>query len=185
MNNGSVGNLRQRVVRRPQLIDSVRRPVRPTLPIREAPQVAAPQPPMPRPQLSAAAASAQILTPNISRMTFEPPVVKKQHRGWQRLQLPLLVTLGLVGGVLAQNMLLGCLLAAAYGIVALFKRIPSRTTFALATMGLAVVCVMLLIKPNGELITNFSTYAFIFLIIGVVSLTRESRLPRSPKRKRR
>ncbi len=177
MNNGND----PRSTRRPQLIDSVRRAPIP------AAQLSADRPatPKPRPQLSAAAASAQVLSPNVRRMTFEPPVVKKQRRVWRRLQLPLLLAVGLMGGLLAQNVLLGCILASLYGVIALIKRIPSRTTFALATMGLAVVCALLLIKPNGELITNFSTYTFIFLIFGVVLLARESRLPRPVKRKRR
>jgi len=176
MNNSNIRPQAQ-ATRRPQLIDGVRRPAMAALPER-------PYAPMLRPQLSAAPAAVQTLTPVVRRMTFQPPVVKKQHRMWRRLQLPVLVCLGLIGGLLAQNMLAGCVLAAAYGIIALVRRIPSRNTFALATMGLAVVCILLLVKPNGELVTNFSTYTFIFLITGVLSLSRESRLPRRTKRKR-
>ncbi|HSX35381.1 MAG TPA: hypothetical protein VLH84_00430 [Patescibacteria group bacterium] len=119
------------------------------------------------------------------KLYFSAPP-RAQRTRWSRLQLPAIVLAGLVGGALVQDATIGALLAAAYGLVALIWRLPSRITFALAALSLVAVCAMLLLKPDGQLMGNFATYTFIFLIIGVVSLARESRLPRSPyQRKKR
>ncbi len=151
---------------KPTIDGVVRRNVSP-MHVAQAASVAAPVP-------------APSQAPVVRKYTFQQPAptIKKQRRWGQRMQLAMLVVGGLAGGLVVQNMAIGGGLAAVYGIVALIKRIPSRTTFMLATLSLGAVCLLLLFKPDGQLISNFSSYTFIFLIIGVVTLARESRMPK-------
>ena len=92
---------------------------------------------------------------------------------------------GTTGGFFADNLAIGLILLCAYATVALIKRIPSRTTFTLAMVLLAAISVMLLFKPSAQLIRNFATYAFVLLLVGVITLMRESRLPKRMPRKYR
>lgn len=132
----------------------------------------------PMQQQAVAAPVAHLSVPVTQRRTFAPPQPPKTHRFWRRLQLPLVISAGICGGIFIQNMLVGGILTTGYGLAALILRMPSRNTFALALLSIGAVCALLLFKPNGELISNFSSYAFIFLIFGVLSLGRESRLPK-------
>lgn len=125
-------------------------------------------------------------------MQFNPPrphqypmtiTQSRTTRLWQRLRLPLIGGAILGGSLMVQTVWLGTVLVILYGIIAITRRIPSRTTFGLAAVALAAVCAMLLLRPNAELIGNFSTYTFLLLIIGVIALTIEAR-PEA-RRKRR
>lgn len=117
------------------------------------------------------------------RVYFKPkPAARRQHQLLQKLQLPLLFAAGTIGGLFADNVALGLGLLAAYAIWALVARIPSRTTFTLALLVLAAISLLLLFKPNIQLIRNFATYAFVLLLIAVVTLGREARLPKRAKR---
>lgn len=156
---------------RPQLVDGVRPRT-----------VARPSGPVSAQSVAAPVATQSI--PLLHKRTFTPPTPPKERRWLKRLQLPLIIIAAMGGGLLVQNIAIGVSLSAAYGLAALIWRIPSRSTFALATLSLAAVCLLLLFKPNGELISNFSTYTFIFLIIGVLSLTKESRMPQRKHRHR-
>lgn len=120
------------------------------------------------------------------RRAYHAPRPEPAKRNlWQILQLPLLLVAGALGGFFAETLGVGLSLLAVYGIVAFVTRIPSRTTFTLALLLLAAICVMLLAKPSAALIQNFSTYAFVLLMVGVVSLGREARLPKRIRRKYR
>lgn len=119
------------------------------------------------------------------RTYFQPRPAPKQHRLWQRAQLPILLLGGSAGGFFADNLVLGLPLIAAYGLYAFLGRLSSRTTFTLTFLLIGAISLMLLIKPNTQLIRNFATYAFVLVLIGVVTLGRESRLPKRMRRKYR
>ncbi len=125
-------------------------------------------------------------TKPVQRRAYSQPVPqKKENHLWQKLQLPLLLLAGAAGGFFAESLAFGLSMLAVYALVAFFRRIPSRTTFTLALLLLAAISVMLLAKPNTALIYNFSSYAFVLLMIGVITLGREARLPKRMPRKYR
>jgi hypothetical protein len=104
---------------------------------------------------------------------------------WDRLQLPLLILGGMLAGFMVQSLAFGLVLIAAYGVVALAVRIPSRVSFMLAFMSLVTVMVLLVAKPDTTLAGNFSTYTFLLLVIGVIALAIEARPPKRRKRPNR
>lgn len=104
---------------------------------------------------------------------------------WQKLQLPLLLVAGAMGGFFAETMTVGLAMLAIYAVIAFLNRIPSRTTFTLALLLLTAIACMLLIKPSMGLIGNFSSYAFVLLLIGSITLGKEAKLPKRTRRKYR
>jgi hypothetical protein len=126
----------------------------------------------------------QQATQTTERPFYKPAPPAKRSR-WQRWQMPLILTAGTIGGFLVQNEWIGIVMIAVYGLFALILRIPSRTTFALAALSIAAITVMLLAKPNEELATNFTTYTFLLLVVGVISLIIEGRPVKRRKRSRR
>lgn len=130
--------------------------------------------------------AAQPAQPTPKRRAYyapRPEPAKKSY--WQIVQLPLLLIAGATGGFFAETLAVGLALLLIYGVVAFANRIGSRTTFTLALLLLAAISVLLLFKPNMQLIRNFATYAFVLLIIGVITLGREARLPKRTRRKYR
>jgi hypothetical protein len=103
---------------------------------------------------------------------------------WQRVQLPLLIMVGMVAGFFVQSLVFGIAIIVTYGVVATILHVPSRITFALAFISLLTVPALLLIKSNVELASNFATYTFLLLVIGVIALSIEAR-PQERKRTRR
>lgn len=87
-----------------------------------------------------------------------------------------------MAGFFADNLVFGLVLLTAYAVVALVTRIASRTTFTLALLLLAAISLLLLFKPNQQLIRHFATYAFVLLLIGVITLGREVKLPKRTRR---
>lgn len=122
---------------------------------------------------------------HVAERPFYKPAPPAKRSRWQRWQMPLILTAGTIGGFLVQNEWVGIILIAIYGLFALILRIPSRTTFALAALSIAAITVMLLAKPNEELATNFTTYTFLLLVVGVISLIMEGRPVKRRKRNRR
>ena len=120
----------------------------------------------------------------VERPFYKPATPAKRSR-WQRWQMPLILTGGTIGGFLVQTAWIGITMIAIYGLFAIILRIPSRTTFALAALSIAAITVMLLAKPNQELATNFTTYTFLLLVVGVISLIIEGRPAKRRKRNRR
>ena len=116
---------------------------------------------------------------------FYKPAAPAKPTRWQRWQMPLILTGGTIGGFLVQTAWIGIAMIAIYGLFAVILRIPSRTTFALAALSVAAITVMLLAKPNEELATNFTTYTFLLLVVGVISLIIEGRPVKRRKRNRR
>lgn len=114
---------------------------------------------------------------------FQQPLSTAGSERWERLQLPVMVSGGVIAGFFAQSLLLGTCLIMLYGLLSLIFRVHSRVTFTLAFISLLTVAVLLIVKPNAELASNFATYTFLLLVIGVIALIIEAR-PRG-RRKRR
>lgn len=113
-----------------------------------------------------------------------PPMPSKRTY-WQMLQLPILLAAGALGGFFAETLAVGLSMLVIYAIIAFVRRIPSRITFTLALLLLSAISIMLLVKPSQILISNFSTYAFVLLLIGVITLGRETKMPKRTRRKYR
>lgn len=81
----------------------------------------------------------------------------------------------LAAGMLLQIAAVGEVLIAIYAVLALVRRIESRTSFLLAFVSFGYIIVMLFTHPDQSLMKNFATYAFLFLLIGTVTMLREAR----------
>jgi len=119
------------------------------------------------------------------RAYYAPRPEPRKTRVWHKLQLPVLLLAGTMGGFFADNLAVGLALLAAYGVTAFITRIASRTTFTLALVLLAAISIALLFKPSAQLIRNFATYAFVLLLVGAITLGMEARLPKRMPRKYR
>lgn len=132
-----------------------------------------------------AAPSIQLQTPAIpQKRMFSPthPISAKPSL-WERFQLPLFILGCTLAGFFVQSVVFGMLAIAAYGIGMLIFRINSRVTFALAFISLVTVVALLLVKQNVELASNFATYTFLLLVLGVIALSLEAR-PQGRKKRR-
>lgn len=105
-----------------------------------------------------------------------------QPSRWERLQLPLILTGGTLAGFLLRAEAFGIAAIAVYSLCALIFRIPSRTTFSLAALSIAAVTCLLLFKPDLQLAGNFTTYTFLLLVTGVITLIIEGRPLKRRKR---
>jgi hypothetical protein len=87
--------------------------------------------------------------------------------------MPFIITLAMMGGMLAQSVVLGQIALVVYGLIAFIWRIHSRVTFTLALVALAATIVLLVGRGNVSLSQNFATYTFLLLATGVITLGRE------------
>lgn len=117
------------------------------------------------------------------RRQFSTPPSGKPGR-WERLQLPLILTGGTLAGFMLRAEAFGIAAVAVYGLFALIFRVPSRTTFSLAALSIAAVTCLLLFKPDLQLAGNFTTYTFLLLVTGVITLIIEGRPLKRRKRER-
>jgi hypothetical protein len=107
-----------------------------------------------------------------SRATPQP--TKKYHvRLPEWLKSALAVPLFIVIAVLIQSPAAGQIVATLYVIYAFFRRVPSRTSFALALGSVITMAWLLLIQGNILLAQGFATYTFWLLVAGVSCLGRE------------
>jgi hypothetical protein len=60
-----------------------------------------------------------------------------------------------------------------YAVLAFWRRIPSSTTLTLAGVSLASIIALNIRNPYSSLISNFAVYAFLLLVVGVITLLRE------------
>jgi hypothetical protein len=104
---------------------------------------------------------------------------------WDRLQVPLLILGGTFVGFFVQSLIFGVCIIALYSVFAFVFRFPSRATFMLAFMSLVTVVVLLVAQPTTALASNFATYTFLLLVIGVIALAIEARPPKKRKRRRK
>jgi hypothetical protein len=97
------------------------------------------------------------------------------HRLWQSLQVVLIIFAAVCAGLLLQSLAFGELAIAVYAVFALTRRIASRTTFTLALTALGGIVLLLVIRGSSALSENFAVYAFLLLLVGMVSLGLEAR----------
>lgn len=119
------------------------------------------------------------------RIQFRARPAPRKQSLLQKLQLPLLVVVCVTGGFFADSLVLGLLLITGYGVFVLVARVPSHITFTLALLLLGTISLLLLFKSDSPLIHNFATYAFVLLVLGVITLAREAKLPKRTRRKYR
>ena len=105
---------------------------------------------------------------------FTPPPTGKTSR-WKKLQLPLIISSATIVGLFLKTEAVGITAVVIYSLFAFIFRIPARTTFALAAMSMAAVTCLLLFKPDLELAGNFTTYTFLLLVTGVITLIVEGK----------
>lgn len=130
--------------------------------------------------------SSDATRPPMRRTYAKPRPATAPSRGvWQKLQLPLLLLGAAIAGFVVDNLLLGLSLLALYAIAAFVTHISSRVTFTLALLLLIAISILLLFKPNMQLIRTFATYTFVLVTVGVITLGKEARLPKRTRRKYR
>lgn len=93
----------------------------------------------------------------------------KRRRWWQPLLLLAIILLCLSASFLVESLPLGMAAIAIYAAIAWAKRLPSRYSFSLAVLSLGTVIVLLLVRQDVLLASNFATYTFLFLVIGTVA----------------
>lgn len=123
------------------------------------------------------------MTPK-SRIVLSPkktsgitPGLKIEPRRYAR-KLAIAITLVaiFIGIVYLLSIPFGQVVILGYGLVALVRKIPSRRTFALALTAFLAVPVSLLFFGGNNIISSaFATYAFLLLVIGVVTVAIELR----------
>jgi hypothetical protein len=127
--------------------------------------------------------AGQAAQPVPIRRTFAAPSsALPRRRWWHNLIPPVCVFGGLIAGFFMQSLAFGLVVVSVYILVAWIRRVPSRITFVLAFLALVTVVVLLTVRPNVQLASNFSTYTFMLLAGGAVSVALESRA--APKHKR-
>lgn len=120
------------------------------------------------------------------RRQFQAPLQARPRllvRVWRRIRLPVLLIGGITAGMLLQQAWFGTAAIVLYGILSFMLHIPSRTTFALATVALSAVCAVLIAGTNREVAHSFATYTFLLLVLGVIALSFEARPQKRRKRR--
>lgn len=81
----------------------------------------------------------------------------------------------------ATGMLLVCEIAiAVYAILAVGLRYSSRTSFKLALLLLLATILLQLLAPSSGFAENCAVYAFLFVVVGTISLAIESHRTEAP-----
>lgn len=91
----------------------------------------------------------------------------------QKWQIILITIAAAVAGLLMTVPGAGELIVGIYALMVILLRIKSKTTFILAGLMFVFVVVLLLIEPSKILATAFATYAFLMLVIGLITLVFE------------
>ncbi|HSW99001.1 MAG TPA: hypothetical protein VLF71_04130 [Candidatus Saccharimonadales bacterium] len=118
------------------------------------------------------------------RLDFTAPQQPRhRRRWWQSLLFPCAILVCLSASFVVQSLPLGMAAIAVYGIVAWARHIPSRVSFIMAFLALLTVVILLVVRQNVDLASNFATYAFLLLVVGIASTMLESRI-RRPKHRR-
>lgn len=92
-----------------------------------------------------------------------------------KLALLGLAMTALLIGLSLFSLQLGELVLAVYAIIAIWKRLTSRLSFALALATFGGIIVTQLLSPDSGIADNLAVYAFLLLCIGTISLAREVR----------
>ncbi|HSX00252.1 MAG TPA: hypothetical protein VLH38_04415 [Patescibacteria group bacterium] len=141
----------------------------------------------PRPAVTAATPQQiahKVTPPTPQHRTFAaPPKFQPRRRWWNRLVFPTIVVLCMCTSFLVQSLPIGMAVIAIYALVAWARRFSSRVSFVMAFLSLSTVVALLVVRQNADLASNFATYTFLFLVVGVVSSILES--PAGKRHKRR
>ncbi len=98
------------------------------------------------------------------------------HLTKKRLAIGVACVALLVGLALVTQQSFGQLAVILYGLLAVIKKIPSRTTFVLALISLVLIPVTLAVFGGTNIVSSgLATYAFLLLIIGTICLGLELR----------
>jgi len=145
------------VLRRPAVDGIIRRPVQPA-PTRPAVQSDV------RPEVARPAAKLEQIKPaRRLRPRFRADVLKTAA----------VLVAAVCVGLFIQSLAFGEILIGVYAAVALVRRIPSRSTFLLALIGLITVALLTALQGDSDTSDNFAVYVFLLLVVGTVSLGRE------------
>ncbi|HUS26346.1 MAG TPA: hypothetical protein VMY99_03295 [Nevskiaceae bacterium] len=99
--------------------------------------------------------------------------VKRKRRLPDWLQYQLIIFGAMIAGYGMQSYAFGEVAVVCYGIAAFIWRVPSRTTFTLALLSMVATILLLVGRGNVALAQNFATFTFLFLVVGVITLSRE------------
>jgi len=158
---------------RTKSIDGIARQPDGTLrPASAAPRLTAQPAPTPAPVPPA----RQPATPPRRHTFSAPPELRPRRRWWHKLLFPLCVLLCLCASFLVQSLPLGMAAIGLYAAIAWLRKLPSRYSFVLAFLSLVTVVVLLVVRQNTDLASNFATYTFLLLVVGIVSSMFESRV---------
>lgn len=99
--------------------------------------------------------------------------ITRPHGFLKKLQTPAILLGIVIAGLLLQSGIVGMLFIAVYAIIVFTQHLESRVSFGLAFCALVTVVLLVLFKNGSPLITNFSLYAFVLLVVGAITLGRE------------
>lgn len=177
----------------PRSIDGV---IRPAAPVAPAPKPAVPSfagprqavdirpgPRRPLPKVpERIPVSKTVALPKSPTVPLEAPKTPKRWRKLREyIQFAAIMAAAMLLGILAQSLIFGQMVIAAYGVAALLLRIKSSTTFGLAIISIVTVVVFFTLSGNGALANNFAVYTFWLLVIGTLSLLIEVRAEQKAK----
>ena len=133
-----------------------------------------PTPPV-QPVAAQVAAPVVVMSAPVPAPTPRPTKVRRRYSWRSVLETVALVAVVLLAGTLAQTLLAGEILIAAYAIYALVRRVASRTTFLLVLLSLVLIMVLKAMGKDQLLASNFAVYSLLLAFVGVVTLAREVR----------
>jgi K+-sensing histidine kinase KdpD len=138
------------------------------------PQLAAGASPLAQSPVQATPGTVHTQFPKLHTRTFEAP---RRRAGRTKLVLQgvAVVMLAIILGLAASAQLVGEVTIFVYAVVALALRFPSGTSFALALLALMMIVLLQVLRPMSNLAANFAVYAFLLLIVGVLSFSLEVR----------
>ena len=118
--------------------------------------------------------------PNRKVLMFESKPQKAEKKSYianalETTRLFVIVTTAIALAFFSNFLYVGQLFIGVYAILALTLGIKSQTTFKLALASLACIVLITLIKPGTALAENFAVFAFLFLVIGTISMAIEVR----------
>lgn len=109
--------------------------------------------------------------------TAKPQSVHHRRAAGRRLgrtmQLPVLAALAIVLGLSSQFLIFGELAIGIYAVMALARRVSSRTTFTLAMLSLVGIMVSSFVRGSSTQTNNFAVYTFLLMVVGTISLVLE------------
>lgn len=164
--------------RLPRPIDDIL-PQRPTPPrVPQTPMT--PKPPVPIERTAVAHhvpppsfTEVTLATPSQAKVNSPPAKIRHKKKIKSIMIIAIIIIAGTVAALVTQ-LPLALWLIVLYGITTLVMQIPSRTTFLIALIVLATVPASLVIIGENNIISSaLASYAFLIMVVGVISLGRE------------